>query len=106
MQMLSNNNYIRMVCLSHCVENGIATLQTMSQMMDVPEKVFRGSIESQLVVCWFILLVLFVFGGVKVIQQGMVVSFCFVAADERLRRCHEQAALVEGYQWGLTLSCW
>ena len=90
MQMLSNNNYIRMVCLSHCVENGIATLQTISQMMDVPEKVIRGSIESQLVVCWFILLVL-VFGGVKVIRQGMMLSFCFVAADKRLRRCHEQA---------------
>ena len=44
------------------------------------------------------LLVLFIFGGVKVIQQGMVVLFCFVAADERLRRCHEQAVPVEGYQ--------
>ena len=94
MQMLPNNNYIRMVCLSHRVEDDVATLQTISQVMDVPEKVFRGCIEGQLVIrwfTWFILLVL-VFGGAKVIQQGMVAPFCFLAAYERLRRCHEQAA--------------
>ena len=46
MQMLPNNNYIRMVCLSHRVEDDVATLQTISQVMDVPEKVFGGCIES------------------------------------------------------------